>query len=363
MTTYMHIGAPKTGTTFVQNVLAKNRDLLRSLGVCYPGERKDHYFAARDLVAPITGLEPPAEGAWARAVAEARAWPGETVVISHEHFRHADPPTIERIVTELGPDLRVIVTARDVARQVSSLWQESVKNGNTTDFAVMLTRLQHQLAEGSNRLGPMARTIHLANVLEPWCKVLPASAITVVTMPRGRASELWDRFAGVIGVDPSGFDTDVPLNPGMGIGATEFVRRLNESLEDGELATKDYERLVKHRLAGRMLTQHQGDQRIVVPAAHHDWLTQWARGQVEALAVAGYSVLGDLEDLVPGPAAQGRAEATEEQVAAAGVYAAHSLLLRWARLEAATTPLNQSPAGRARALVRKLRARVRSRSS
>ncbi|HEU5042545.1 MAG TPA: hypothetical protein VFT75_00245 [Nocardioidaceae bacterium] len=361
MTTYMHIGAPKTGTTFVQNVLAKNRDLLRSLGVSYPGQRKDHYFAARELLAPITGLEPPAEGAWARTVAEARAWAGETVVISHEHFRHADPPTIERIVAELGPDLRVIITARDVARQVSSLWQESIKNGNTTDFALMLTRLQHQLGEGApRRLGPMARTIHLANVLEPWRKVMPASAISVVTMPRGRAGELWDRFADVIGVDPSGFDTDVPLNPGMGIGATEFVRRLNESLADKDLAPKDYERLVKHRLAGRMLTQHQ-DERIVVPAAHHDWLTQWARGQVDALAEAGYRVVGDLEDMVPGPAAEGRDAATEEQVAAAGVYAARGLVMRWAELEARTTPLTPSPAGRARALVRKVRARVRSR--
>jgi hypothetical protein len=356
VTTYLHIGPPKTGTTFVQNVLAHNRDLLRGMGVCYPGERGDHFFAARDLLAPVTGLEPQAPGSWAEVVEEARAWTGSTVVISHEHFRLADPPTIDRIAQELGPDLQVIVTARDFARQVCSLWQETVKERNTLTFGTTLTRLHNQLGHPSRPLGPVARTIDVARVLEQWGKVLSPSDIHLVTMPRGEGSRLWDRFAEVVGVDPTAFDTDVPLNRGMGIGATELVRRLNESLECTDLEADDYEQLVKHRLAGEMLAG-DGGERITLPRSHHAWLTEWAREQVEALRSAGYQVTGDLEDLVPGPATDGHVDATPEQVADAAVSALHHLVLEWADLVARTTALEEHPppTSLARALLRKVR--------
>lgn len=34
---YLHIGAPKTGTTYLQNVLWRNRERLRTDGLLYPG--------------------------------------------------------------------------------------------------------------------------------------------------------------------------------------------------------------------------------------------------------------------------------------------------------------------------------------
>lgn len=47
---YLHVGAPKTGTTFLQGVLGKNRDTLKQQGVWLPGaSAEDHFRAGFDL--------------------------------------------------------------------------------------------------------------------------------------------------------------------------------------------------------------------------------------------------------------------------------------------------------------------------
>ena len=46
---FLHIGAPKTGTTFLQDVLVRNKAALRANGVLYPGRNGTHVMAALDL--------------------------------------------------------------------------------------------------------------------------------------------------------------------------------------------------------------------------------------------------------------------------------------------------------------------------
>jgi hypothetical protein len=47
---YLHIGEPKTGTTFVQEAMWANRARLAAQGVVLPGySHRDHSRASRDL--------------------------------------------------------------------------------------------------------------------------------------------------------------------------------------------------------------------------------------------------------------------------------------------------------------------------
>src|ERR1044072_2231107 len=83
---FLHIGSPKTGTTFLQEVLWTNRDALREAGVKYPGSRADaHFLATQDLRELVWHghVDPAVPGAWDRLVTEVRTWPGASV-ISHE---------------------------------------------------------------------------------------------------------------------------------------------------------------------------------------------------------------------------------------------------------------------------------------
>ena len=47
----LHVGAPKTGTSFVQDILFNHRDALRDRGILYAADRHDaHFLAALDLM-------------------------------------------------------------------------------------------------------------------------------------------------------------------------------------------------------------------------------------------------------------------------------------------------------------------------
>ena len=82
---FLHVGSPKTGTTFLQNVLWAQRDLAREQGLMLPLERfGDHYLASLD-VRGLSGREEHPEravGIWDRLVAEVDGQPAGTAALS-----------------------------------------------------------------------------------------------------------------------------------------------------------------------------------------------------------------------------------------------------------------------------------------
>jgi len=77
-------------------------------------------------------------GAWERQVDGIRST-NERVVLSHEHLVLACSAQAERAVRSLEPRrLTIVITARDLARQVASSWQQQVKQrfrGSLAEFA------------------------------------------------------------------------------------------------------------------------------------------------------------------------------------------------------------------------------------
>ena len=75
----LHVGTPKTGTSYLQDVLFRNRPELAEAGVLYPADRFDaHFLAALDLMRlPWGGLETQAEGAWGELARRVREHHGK----------------------------------------------------------------------------------------------------------------------------------------------------------------------------------------------------------------------------------------------------------------------------------------------
>ena len=47
---FVHVGLPKTATSYLQTILWSQRDALRERGVVVPGsERRDHLWASRTV--------------------------------------------------------------------------------------------------------------------------------------------------------------------------------------------------------------------------------------------------------------------------------------------------------------------------
>ena len=302
---YLHLGTPKTGTTYVQELLWHHREVLAGHGVHYPGAVPEaHFLAATDLQhVPFNDhADAAAEGAWRRLVEQVRRLEG-TVVLSHELFGDASAEQAERALRDLAPaEVHLVVTARDLARQVPAAWQEDLKNRHHWGFAGYLTAV---------RPGTGVRTWFgelfwhrqdVPRVLERWARDLPAERVHVVTVPpRGQSTDvLWRRFASVIGVDPALVDATHDLRANRSIDALEaqLLRRLNRRVE-GTVDWPTYGPVLAH-LSAAVLGRSDRP-RIELPPEDHGWAAEKADAMVAELTARGYDVVGDLDELRVGP--------------------------------------------------------------
>jgi hypothetical protein len=310
---YLHVGAPKTGTTFLQTLLWDHRELLRErYGVLFPGDTYDeHFLAGVDLQDGCFHGDPRPEsgGAWERLARQARQWPG-ACVISHEVFAGAGPDHARRAVADLTPaQVHVVYTARDLARQLPSHWQEDVKHGATDHFA----QWWDAVWQGDDQ-HPFARwfwcTDDLPDVVRRWGGAVGPDRFHLVTVP-GQAGPnvLWERFCAVVGFDPSSVDLDRSTisNRSLGVAEVEVVRRVNEHL-DGALSPAVHQHVVKGVLGHDTLTRYPASRRVALPVEHLPTVERTAGAWLQAIEASSIDVVGDVAELVPsaGPTAPRR---------------------------------------------------------
>lgn len=299
---YLHVGAPKTGTTFLQQVLAKNQSLLAEHAVLYPYEAQGESRSAMlDFRKLGRGGSRKHAGAWERIAGRVRAWEGSTAIVSHELLGGADAASIEAGVAALQPaDVHVVFSARDLARQLVSDWQEQVKHKHTVTLERFVDDLVALGIDAPAPFGPMFWGLHdAAHVLDRWAGVVGPRNVHLVTVPQPGAPEdtLWRRFCAVTGLDPGAYDTAVERsNSSMGVAETELVRRLNTEVR--EVPGKHYDRIVRIELAENILGRRSP--KLELPPRHADWVQERSRQLVADLARCDYDVVGDLRDLLPG---------------------------------------------------------------
>jgi hypothetical protein len=372
----VHVGAPKSGTTFLQRTLWSQRDELREVGFTCPGATQREMFHAaievRESFA-FWGQDPEAlRGTWARLCQEARDF-GGTTIMSHELLAAATAEQAARALAELdGLDVHVVYTARDLARQVMSEWQERVKNGSTESFADFQRSVsKHLRAGGSNAL--FWRYHSMLDVLDRWAARVPPAAVHVVPAPPSGAdpSVLWHRFGEAVGLDARRFDPPPEkemANQSLGVAQIAALRRVNAAL-DGRIPQPGYGRVVKRQFSQRILVRH-GSARPVCPAELVTELRELADRVNESVRERGYSVHGELDDLVPVPPAAGSphpddVSPEDERQTLATVVA--DLLVDRARSEPRGRPAGHRAAiarvtvGPVRTLARRIRAGLRRR--
>ncbi len=300
---FLHIGLPKTGTTSLQELMWHHRNVLAARGLLYPGEDEAaQHRAAMDVHAQRYRQwdEPGVAGSWSRLVESVASWPGDAV-FSSELLAAASPEEARRVTSGFDAEIHVVCTARDFARQVPSVWQENVKTRHTTGFTELLDAVRAPELTHTGRV--FWDYQDLPRVLRTWGESLPPDRVHVVTVPRGGASTrvLWERFAGVLGLDPDVLDTDVDRrNHSLGHVETELLRRVNAALGD-DVDWPHYAAAVKDDLAATILARRRSP-RPRLPVDAHDWAAHTARRFVEEITAAGYDVVGDLDDLLPDPA-------------------------------------------------------------
>jgi hypothetical protein len=334
---YLHIGEPKTGTTFLQSAMWGNRARLAAQGVLLPGyQRKDHSRASRDLrETPRLDSDPtdPWIGDWDVLVGQAMLAP-RAAVISDEVLSACNPGQADRAVRSLlAAEVHIVLVVRDVATLLPAEWQETVKTRGTDPWDEWLIDvIDIQSGAADRRLSRFWMLHDTQAILDMWVQHLPPEQVHVITMPRqGPTSVLWERFAEVLGIDPGRADlSQARSNSSLGFPEAEFLRRLNVALPE-DMPFWFYTRYIKHVLAHDVLADRARGARMVLPPEREAWARQQSEALAAALLDSKFHIVGDLGELLPPTAAGqqlGAAEPAAEQVLDAAVAAAAGLAER-----------------------------------
>ncbi|MGH3470979.1 MAG: hypothetical protein ACRDPG_02905 [Nocardioidaceae bacterium] len=299
---YVHIGAPKTGTTYLQDVLDQNRAALAERGVFYPeGALGAHHRAAWDLRRPTQRARVAAlDGEWKSLMNQVNAWPGRMVVISSEHLVFAKEEHVAKVMAQIDGEVHVVYTARDLVRQVPAVWQERVKNQYLESLDEFLTAVTGE--PGARGYRAFWRAQDIMNALRRWGSSLdPRHVHVVTTPPAGSANEvLLERFLAVLGLVLDDVEPDVSLQPNTSLNRTqaELLRHYNQRYGK-KLTWPRYRDVIgvelRHSFA---LAAPEAEQVRLSPRQQRFFVVR-AEAMVADVAAAGFDVSGDLRDLVP----------------------------------------------------------------
>jgi hypothetical protein len=310
---YLHVGEPKSATTFLQEVLWNNRSVLGEQGVFLPGlHAQEHFRANQDLrEVPQQPDDPsgPWSGEWLTLAKQAARTAG-TSVISHELLAAATAEQAARALASLEPaEVHLVLTVRDFGRLLPAEWQETVKHRNRQPWERWVRRVMNGPDASPRRRARWFWQVHdTADVLRRWSVGLPPEHVHVVTVPPADAPPnlIWDRFASVIGIDPGSVDLAAARpNASLGLAEVEMLRQLNSVLDRDGVPDWFYAVHVKEALAHGVLGERPVTLRPALAPRKAKWAHERAVELVADLRAAGYHVVGDLDDLIPRPPVEG----------------------------------------------------------
>lgn len=315
---YLHIGLQKTGTSYLQNVFWGSTETLRTNGLSFvPDGRIENFWLALD----VRGRVDPVHDS-ARVARSLELLPDQLAAVStpraltsHETLASASVAQIQRLLEACeGHEVHVVLTVRDLARQVPSLWQESLKAGRSDTLDEYVAALR----ASTSRTGVDWRRLDLSAVLRRWSRFVPAERIHVVTVPGpgGPRSALLERYCSVLGVVADDLDQvrGGPGNPALGLVEAEVLRQVNSLLPEEYRRRVPYGEVGKRYFAMGILARTDSG-RARISREHEQWCREVAEESIDAIAQLGCDVVGDVADLLPSPASFGETSAVDDAAA------------------------------------------------
>lgn len=298
----LHLGTPKSGTTYLQSLWWAQQAALREQGLLLPGRDEHEQFSAsvviRDNGPLLARMGERQLGAWDRIRAQAAAFDGD-VLITQEQLVETSAKDAAAAVAALGEcadEVHLVLTARDLARIVPSAWQQRVKHGSATTLARFCERVRADDPDFN-----FWRHQDLPRILERWAADVPAERVHVLPLPGPGAPRdlLWQRTCTLLGLDSAVLSSQAPLaNDSLSPQEVEFLRRVNSEFEAAH-----HDVALSRRLRSVLGTHlGGGDSRppaLVLAPGMQAWLHERGNAMVDELAAGDWDVIGDLDDLRP----------------------------------------------------------------
>ncbi|NKM54609.1 hypothetical protein GFL21_08755 [Rhizobium anhuiense] len=220
----LHIGLPKTGTTYLQEWLKLNSDKLRQSGVAVLSSVAAHRLAAASLMdsplssrADVVAIE--RDCTLPQAAKEVQDCLGHVTVISSEYFFHCDPSDVRATMEALGASVsKIICYLRRQDRVCASGYAQEVKALGLAKRVADYGEVSYEPLLDWNRL------------YEKWETAFPCATVTFENFESCVANgTLVETFRASIGAaEVETFDLPERVNESLSAHLTEFARMLNE---------------------------------------------------------------------------------------------------------------------------------------
>ena len=289
----LHVGAMKTGTSFVQSVLATHREALAAAGVAYPAGSPQ---AVLDL------LKLPRQPQQNRERWQALTSGADDLLVSMEFLSFATDRQVAAALEPFAGDrVEVVVSVRDQLGAIPAQWQTFCRNLGTEAWPDYLRSIEPTFL-GRPRKSRAYRTFHRAQgvpaFVRRWEEAPGVASVHVVTVPPSGSPPhvLWERFAAAAALP----DVDVDLaavhsNPSLGYGSCDFLRRANTHL--ASVPPKLYRRGVRRLARGALVVRRGEESRPVLDRGGVRLGLSINNEVRDFLEERGYPVFGDLADI------------------------------------------------------------------
>jgi hypothetical protein len=334
---FIHVGAPKCGSTALQSWLASNRATLARHGVHYVSKGAHWVAPAKSLVGVADRISgkplPPRE--WQRLVAAVRKVTpnprsSARAIVSSEWYAGASDDAVERAVRDLdGSRMHALLFVRPLSSTLVSAWQQALKLGGRQSLNEWLITL---FDEPSSPTAERAWGKHRYDLIAArWSKHLGADRVTIVILDPKNPESLFRTVEQIVAVAP-GTASAAPkrTNQSLSPFESEVLLALNREFYARGGTLREYRQGVLRTFDGYVNSVRVGTpEKMRLP---HAWEPRVAaRNEEIAMGIerSGVNVIGDLAHFrTPAPEGSLAAEApdrAEHAASAAGML--YSLLV------------------------------------
>lgn len=299
-TRLVHIGPPKTGTTYLQGAFHSCRPAVSAQGVHYAGPGRQPTAAVQAVLgtaSPNTG-EIPSLRLWRRLVGEVRRANEPRVVISSEFLADAKPEAIRTVIDDLGGHrVHIVVTLRPLARILPSQWQQFVQSGARKSFDGWLDAIFND----PSKVTPTFWRRHRHDALiARWAEAAGPANVTVVALDDRDHTMVIRVFEQLLGLREGTLLADDDLtNRSMTMAEVEVVRAFNQRFFAEGLGRPLHTQVMRFGAASYLKARSPDpdEPRVEAPQWALDRAGEIAREMVDAIVASGVRIIGDPECL------------------------------------------------------------------
>lgn len=290
---FLHIGTPKSATTYIQQSLWLNKTALRESGVLLPFNSPVSHWRVSTFARKQN--TPKNQKFYKDFMAMTDHW-AKDVVFTSEVMCSFHKPQIREFVSALEADeVHVVLTCRDFLRQVGAEWQQHVKGGDPRSMEQFIADAQ---AENPDMW--FWRVQDVPQIIKRWSSVIPAERFHIVTVPHSSSDPalVWDRFCSLLGYAPGELSPITKMaNESLSFETAESLRRLsNATRRAGDALGGRTHRIELQQELLEALSQ-RGGTKIKIPRSTQEWAAQRSNKMADEIASLGLHLVGSIDDL------------------------------------------------------------------